>query len=180
MSKLQALKPAMPILLGASLMLSLAMGLRQSLGLFMPELTKDIGISVSDFTLAIAVQNLVWGVLQPVAGALAVRWGFRSLMVGGSALYLLGLMLLATSHGTLGVIVGAGLAIGASMACTGPALAMAAASRPVQRGAAQRGARRRVGRRLAGRAAVGADRPGAEPVATAGAPACGASRSSRW
>ncbi len=131
MSKLQALKPAMPILLGASLMLSLAMGLRQSLGLFMPELTKDIGISVSDFTLAIAMQNLVWGVLQPVAGALAVRWGFRSLMVGGSALYLIGLMLLATSHGTLGVIVGAGLAIGASMACTGPALAMAAASRPV-------------------------------------------------
>jgi predicted MFS family arabinose efflux permease len=131
MSRLQALKPALPILIGASLMLSLAMGLRQSLGLFMPELTKDIGISVSDFTLAIAMQNLVWGVLQPLAGALAVRWGFRPLMLGGSALYLLGLVLLATSHGTLGVIVGAGLAIGASMACTGPALAMAAASRPV-------------------------------------------------
>ena len=131
MSKLQAIKPAMPILIGASLMLSLAMGLRQSLGLFMPELTKDIGISVSDFTLAIAMQNLVWGVLQPLAGALAVRWGFRRLMLGGSALYLLGLVLLATSHGTLGVILGAGLAIGASMACTGPALAMAAASRPV-------------------------------------------------
>ena len=131
MSRLQALKPALPILIGASLMLSLAMGLRQSLGLFMPELTKDIGISVSDFTLAIAMQNLVWGVLQPLAGALAVRWGFRPLMLGGSALYLLGLVLLATAHGTLGVIVGAGLAIGASMACTGPALAMAAASRPV-------------------------------------------------
>ena len=131
MSKLQALKPALPILIGASLMLSLAMGLRQSLGLFMPDLTKDIGISVSDFTLAIATQNLVWGVLQPVAGALAVRWGFRSLMLGGSLLYLLGLVLLATAHGTLGVILGAGLAIGASMACTGPALAMAAASRPV-------------------------------------------------
>jgi len=130
-SKLQALKPAMPILIGASLMLSLAMGLRQSLGLFMPELTKDIGISVSDFTLAIAMQNLVWGVLQPVAGAWAVRWGFRPLMVGGSVLYLVGLMLLATSHGTLGVILGAGLAIGTSMACTGPALAMATAARPV-------------------------------------------------
>lgn len=131
MSKLQALKPALPILIGASLMLSLAMGLRQSLGLFMPDLTKDIGISVSDFTLAIAMQNLVWGVLQPVAGALAVRWGFRSLMLGGSLLYLLGLIVLASAHGTLGVILGAGLAIGASMACTGPALAMAAAARPV-------------------------------------------------
>lgn len=130
-SRLQALKPALPILIGASLMLSLAMGLRQSLGIFMPNLTRDLGISVSDFTLAIAVQNLMWGFLQPLAGALAVRWGFRSLMVGGSALYLLGLLLLATAHGTVGVILGAGLAIGASMAATGPALAMAAASRPV-------------------------------------------------
>ncbi len=37
------------------------MGLRQSLGIFMPPLTKDIGISVSDFTVAIAVQNLAGG-----------------------------------------------------------------------------------------------------------------------
>lgn len=130
-SRLQALRPALPILIGASLMLSLAMGLRQSLGLFMPALTRDIGISVSDFTLAIAMQNLVWGVLQPLAGAWAVRWGFRPLMIGGSLLYLLGLVGLATAHGTLGVVLGAGVAIGTSMACTGPALAMAAAVRPV-------------------------------------------------
>src|SRR5262245_54430623 len=130
-SKFEALKPALPILIGSSLMLTMAMGLRQSLGIFMPELTKDIGISVSDFTLAIAVQNLLWGVLQPVAGALSVRWGSRPLMLGGSVLYLLGLVLLATSHGTVGVVLGAGVAIGASMACTGPALAMAAAARPV-------------------------------------------------
>ena len=73
-SRFESLKPAMPILIGASLMLTFAMGLRQSLGIFMPNLTKDIGISVSDFTLAIAVQNLMWGFLQPVAGALSVRW----------------------------------------------------------------------------------------------------------
>jgi predicted MFS family arabinose efflux permease len=131
LSRLQALKPALPILIGASSMLSIAMGLRQSLGLFMPALTKDLGISVSDFTLAIALQNLVWGVLQPAAGAWAVRWGFRPLMIGGSVLYLLGLVLLASAHGTLGVILGAGLAIGAAMACTGPALAMATVARPV-------------------------------------------------
>ena len=131
MSRLQALKPAMPILVGASLMLTFAMGLRQSLGIFMPDLTRDVGISVSDFTLAIAVQNLIWGVLQPVAGALSVRWGLRPLMVGGSLLYLLGRVLLASAQGTAGVVIGAGLFIGTSMACTGPALASAAVSRPV-------------------------------------------------
>lgn len=130
-SRLQALRPALPILIGASLMLTFAMGLRQSLGLFMSDLTRDIGISVSDFTLAIAVQNLIWGVLQPVAGALSVRWGLRPMMVGGSLLYLLGMLVLAMAQGTTGVVLGAGLLIGTSMACTGPALASAAVSRPV-------------------------------------------------
>ena len=131
MADLRALRPALPILIGASLMLSLSMGLRQSLGIFMPPLTKDVGISVSDFTLAIAVQNLAWGFLQPLAGAWAVRLGFRPLMVGGALLYLIGLVLLTTAHGMVAVTLGAGVAIGASLACTGGAFALAVASRPV-------------------------------------------------
>jgi len=131
MNNLRAMRPVLPILIGASLMLSLSMGLRQSLGIFMPPLTKDIGISVSDFTLAIAVQNLAWGFLQPLAGAWAVRLGFRRLMVAGSLLYVAGLMLLVTAHGFVSVLLGAGIAIGASMALTGPAFAMAVASRSV-------------------------------------------------
>ena len=57
MPLLRTLRPALPILIGASLMLSLSMGLRQSLGIFLQPLTRDVGISVADFTLAIAVQN---------------------------------------------------------------------------------------------------------------------------
>ncbi len=131
MSTLRDLRPSLPILLGASVMLSLAMGLRQSLGLFMPPLTRDTGISVADFTLAIAVQNLAWGFLQPLAGAWAARLGMRRLMVGGALLYTTGLVLLATAQGLPGVMLGAGVAIGAALACTGSALALAAASRPV-------------------------------------------------
>jgi predicted MFS family arabinose efflux permease len=131
MSLFRALRPSLPILIGASVMLSMAMGVRQSLGLFMPPLTRDIGIGVSDFTIAIAVQNLAWGAFQPLAGAWATRLGMRWLMVGGALLYSLGLVLLATATGMLGVLLGAGLSIGAGLACTGSALAMAAASRPV-------------------------------------------------
>src|SRR5437868_5865744 len=126
-----AIRPVLPVLIGASIMLSLAMGLRQSLGIFMPPLTQGIGISVSDFTIAIAVQNLSWGIMQPWTGALAVRLGFRPLMVGGALLYIAGMMLLATAQGLLGVLLGAGLAIGAAMACTGSAIAMAVAARSV-------------------------------------------------
>ncbi len=134
MSLLRDLRPALPILIGASVMLSVAMGLRQSLGIFMPPLTRDTGLRVADFTTAIAVQNLAWGLLQPLAGAWAARLGMRRLMVGGALLYILGLVLLATAGGFIGVLLGAGVAIGAALACNGSALAMAASSRAVPAG----------------------------------------------
>jgi len=115
-SLVQVLRPTLPILIGASLMLTLSMGLRQSLGIFMQPLTHDIGISISDFTLAIAVQNLAWGFLQPLAGALTVRYGFRSIMVIGSLFYIAGLTLMAG---------------GMSLACTAAAIAMSVAARAV-------------------------------------------------
>jgi MFS family permease len=125
------LRPALPILIGASVMLTLSMGLRQSLGIFLQPLTRDVGISVSDFTLAIAVQNLAWGFLQPLAGAMTVRFGFRAIMLAGSVLYILGLMLMASAHGFLGIMIGAGVLIGMSLACTAAAIAMSVAARAV-------------------------------------------------
>jgi predicted MFS family arabinose efflux permease len=125
------LRPALPILIGASVMLTLSMGLRQSLGIFLQPLTRDVGISVSDFTLAIAVQNLAWGFLQPFAGAMTVRYGFRVIMVAGAVLYILGLVLMASAQGLLGVMIGAGVLIGMSLACTAAAIAMSVAARAV-------------------------------------------------
>jgi predicted MFS family arabinose efflux permease len=127
----KTLRPALPILIGASLMLTLSMGLRQSLGIFLQPLTRDIGISVSDFTLAIALQNLAWGFLQPLAGALTVRYGFRAIMVAGAVLYILGLALMASAHGFLSIMIGAGVLIGMSLACTAAAIAMSVAARAV-------------------------------------------------
>jgi predicted MFS family arabinose efflux permease len=131
MPLLQILRPTLPILIGASLMLSLSMGLRQSLGIFLQPLTHDVGISVSDFTLAIAVQNLAWGFLQPLAGALTVRYGFRAIMMVGALLYIAGLVLMASAQGFLSVLLGAGVLIGTSLACTAAAIAMSVAARAV-------------------------------------------------
>lgn len=122
---------AVPILAGTALMLAIAMGLRQSLGLFMPEAVAELGIKVADFTLAIALQNLLWGAAQPFAGALVVRVGFRPVLVGSALAYALGLMVLAGAGGVLGVTLGAGLLMGVAMAGTASAMAMAVASRPV-------------------------------------------------
>ena len=116
MALLQILRPTLPILIGASLMLSLSMGLRQSLGIFLQPLTRDIHISVSDFTLALAVQNLAWGFLQPLAGAMTVRYGFRPIMMVGSLLYIAGLAMMASANGLLSVLIGGGALIGTSLA----------------------------------------------------------------
>ncbi|MGX9428632.1 MULTISPECIES: MFS transporter [Bradyrhizobium] len=131
MPLLQVLRPTLPILIGASIMLTLSMGLRQSLGIFMQPLTHDIRISVSDFTLALAVQNLAWGFLQPLAGAMTVRYGFRPIMVVGSLLYIAGLAFMAGAHGVISVMIGGGVLIGTSMACTAAAIAMSVAARAV-------------------------------------------------
>ena len=131
MSFAKDLRPALPILLGAATMLSLGMGIRQSFGLVMPPLTRDIAVNVSDFALAMSVQNLAWGFLQPVAGALAVRLGFRPVMLAGSVLYAAGLLLFATAQGLLGVMLGAGVVIGLALACTASAIALAVGSRAV-------------------------------------------------
>ncbi|TWS94455.1 MFS transporter [Reyranella sp. CPCC 100927] len=131
MPLLHVLRPALPILIGASVMLTLSMGLRQSLGIFLQPLTHDIRISVSDFTLALAVQNLTWGFLQPFTGAMAVRYGFRPLMVTGSLLYIAGLALMAGAHGVVSITIGGGILIGTSLACTATAIAMSVTARAV-------------------------------------------------
>lgn len=131
MPLLQVLRPTLPILTGASIMLTLSMGLRQSLGIFMQPLTHDIHLSVSDFTLALAVQNLAWGFLQPLAGAMTVRYGFRPIMIVGALMYIVGLILMATANGLVSIMIGAGVLIGTSLACTAAAIAMSVAARAV-------------------------------------------------
>lgn len=131
MPLLQVLRPTLPILIGASIMLTLSMGLRQSLGIFMQPLTHDIHLSVSDFTLALAVQNLAWGFLQPLAGAMTVRYGFRPIMIVGALMYIAGLILMTTANGLVSIMIGAGVLIGTSLACTAAAIAMSVAARAV-------------------------------------------------
>jgi MFS family permease len=66
------------ILIGAAVLLSLGMGMRQSLGLFLTPVTRDLALTAADFTLAVAIQNIVWGVSQAPIGAIADRFGLRA------------------------------------------------------------------------------------------------------
>jgi MFS family permease len=123
------LSPNLPILIGAAAMLGLSMGLRQCFGLIVPAATRDLAVTVSDFTLAMAAQNLSWGLAQPIAGALAVRLGFRRVMIAGAVFYVVGLLVLAAAHGFMGILLGAGVFVGVGLACTATAIALAVGSR---------------------------------------------------
>ena len=126
-----SLRAALPILIGASLMLSLSMGLRQSLGIFVPPVTRDLGLSIADMTLAVAIQNVAWGVIQPFSGALVARLGFRPIMFAGALTYIVGLLLMYAANGFLMIMLGAGVCIGVALACLASSISMAVASRAV-------------------------------------------------
>jgi predicted MFS family arabinose efflux permease len=102
----------------AALMMTLAMGIRQNLGLFQAPASRDLGIAISDFALAISVQQVAWGISQPFAGILADKYGTRWVSLAGSAMYFVALWLTATATSALPIVIGAGVLIGIALACT--------------------------------------------------------------
>lgn len=112
-------------------MLTMSMGIRQSWGLFAVPVTQDIGVTVADFMLAIAIQNLVWGVTQPFIGAYADKFGCRIMTVFGTFLYAAGIGVTMVATGPVMLIIGLGVMIGLALSCTALSLALAASARAV-------------------------------------------------
>jgi len=116
---------------GAALMMTLAMGIRQNLGLFQAPASRELGIAISDFALAISIQQVAWGVSQPFTGMLADKYGTRWVTLAGSLIYAVGVLLTATATSTLPIVIGAGVLIGLALACTTSGIAANIAARVV-------------------------------------------------
>ncbi len=106
------------LLLVSGLVISLSMGMRQSMGLFLGPLTTELGISAATFSFSLALQNIVWGASQPIVGALADRYGARPVVFGTGAIYAVGLLVMMFSRGALGIDT-AGFLCGIGIAGTG-------------------------------------------------------------
>ena len=106
------------ILLGAALVLALSLGIRHGFGLFLAPMSQEFGWGREVFALAIALQNLIWGLAQPFTGAIADRFGAARVVLVGGVLYAVGLALmgLADSPGSLSL--SAGLLIGIALSGT--------------------------------------------------------------
>jgi len=107
------------LLVLASIVISTALGLRQSLGLFMQPMVAGFSISAASFGFAIAIQNLVWGLSQPIVGALADRHGARPVVMGTALVYALGLALMLFANDIPAGLQVAGFLTGIGIAGTG-------------------------------------------------------------
>jgi len=105
-------RPLVLLIVLSGLIISLCMGLRQSLGLFMRPMAADAGITAAAFGFSIALQNIIWGLAQPFAGAIADRHGPRPVIVTTALVFAAGLLLLMSPNLFPGGLVVAGFMLG--------------------------------------------------------------------
>ena len=120
--------PALVLFCGG-LVLALSVGIRQTFGLFLTPMSIDLGWGRETFALAIAVQQVVFGVTHPLFGAVADRWGAGRAIMGGAAVYALGLYMMSVATTPLAIHLGAGLLVGIGLSGTGFAVIFGAIGR---------------------------------------------------
>jgi len=119
------------VVICAALVSSLGIGIRQNFGLFLPPMTGDLGLGRESFAFAMALQNIIWGLLTPVTGALADKYGSGRIIALGGAVYAGGLYIMSGVTDATDLNIGAGLFIGLGQSAVGFAVVLAAVARRV-------------------------------------------------
>jgi MFS family permease len=117
-SKQTSWRTPLVILAAGCIILTLSMGVRHTGGLFLQPMTADHGWSRETFSFAFALQNLIWGLGSPFAGALADRHGAGRTVFGATVLYVVGLVLMAQAGSPLTFDLSAGLLVGLGLSGT--------------------------------------------------------------
>lgn len=117
------------VLISGAAVLGLNMGVRQTFGLFLEPMTADLGIGRGTFALAIAVQNLLWGVMTPFFGVFADRYGAGRCLVFGGVAYAAGILVMALGDSVFALNLGAGIMVGMAVSASGFPLVLAAVAR---------------------------------------------------
>jgi MFS family permease len=108
-SRNAAQRSAWTVTLAAAAILMVTMGSRQSLGLFVSPLNTATGLGITAISFAFAVAQLMWGVVQPIAGAVADRYGPTRVLIAGMLVLALGTALTPFMTSTLGLVFSLGL-----------------------------------------------------------------------
>ncbi len=109
----------------------ISFGARANFGLFLAPISAEYGWGREVFALSIAIQNLVWGMASPVAGALADKYGSGRVLAGGGVVYAAGVALMAYSSAPILMHLAAGVLVGLGVAAASFAIVLAAFGRAV-------------------------------------------------
>lgn len=118
MSETRFSKPLVVMLIGTAIILALSLGVRHAFGLYLVPMSHEFGWGHQVFSLAIAMQNLIWGAVQPITGAFADKYGSKVVVAVGGALYTLGLLLMAVSSSAMLLNLSLGLILGLALSAT--------------------------------------------------------------
>lgn len=123
--------PVLPVIVSGCLLLMLSFGYRAGFGLFMQPMSEANGWGRDVLSLALAVQNLAWGIIAVFAGGVADRYGNTVVLLAGAACYGLGMWGMAHSVTEAGIVSTAGLLVGAGIAGTSFGIVLPAFARAV-------------------------------------------------
>lgn len=129
-----AVRPAVPlplVIICGCIIAAIGFGTRGSFGLFTLPATEDLGLTREQWGMAMAVQNLVWGLTQPFVGAIADRYGTARVLAVGGIVYALGILGMAFSPDALSMTLTAGIVTGVGIATASFGVVMAAFGRVV-------------------------------------------------
>ncbi len=116
------------MVVAGSLIAALALGVRATFGLFIDPITDSIGVSKGTIGLAIAIQNLMWGLSQPFAGAVADRFGTARVLAVGAVGYVGGIVIMSQATSGADLLV-SGFVIGVATGAASFAVVLAAIGR---------------------------------------------------
>ncbi len=106
------------VLIASGLVLTLAMGVRHGFGFWLQPISQAHDWTRETYSLAMALQNLLWGAFGPFAGMAADRFGTARVVIAGALFYVGGLLWMAMVSEPTAFIIGSGVLIGAALACT--------------------------------------------------------------
>ncbi|MDM1292158.1 MFS transporter [Acinetobacter indicus] len=129
MSDTRFSKALIYMLMGSAIILALSLGVRHAFGLYLVPMSHEFGWGHNVFSLAIAMQNLIWGAVQPITGAFADKYGSKIVVAAGGALYALGLLLMAVSSTGWLLNLSAGLILGLALSATSFPILLSAVGR---------------------------------------------------
>lgn len=119
------------VVISACVLLAINFGMRGSFGFFMAPISTEFNYGREIFAFSLALQNLCWGLFQPITGAIADRFGTVKSIYIGSIAYGLGLYVTATADSFWGLHIGAGILVGMGIAGTGFGVILPALARMV-------------------------------------------------